>query len=121
MDVLVEPDRGIGGKGGWIGGDDDSWHPTLLRNLAVMWSARHPLRKRAPLRWRPGRAGGTLPGREEERRQGQQQRSITRSGTEATPVTAQSRMSPSCVRMYARTNITHKSYRDTGLLSRRRL
>ena len=30
MDVLVEPYGGVGGKGGWIGGDDDSWHPRLL-------------------------------------------------------------------------------------------
>lgn len=30
LDALIEPDRGVGGQRGWIGGDDDSWHPKLL-------------------------------------------------------------------------------------------
>jgi hypothetical protein len=46
LDLLIEPYGRARRQRGWVCGDDDSWHPKLLLGtLAVVWWARHPLRK----------------------------------------------------------------------------
>jgi len=68
---------------------------------------RHPLLWRVLLRGASGEGWGTLPGREEERRQGRQQRSSTLSRIDATPAIVNFVASVPSGRVYARSNIVH--------------